>query len=86
MFHGRKKTEKKELTEEQLKDIETKLEKVSKNNQILLQKRRDKEYNLQTLAQTEKFSFLSPDFTTLWNYRREILTFLFDTLISLQYN
>lgn len=28
--------------------------------------------------QTEKFSFLSPDFTTLWNYRREILEFLFD--------
>lgn len=78
MFHGRKKTEKKALTEEQLKEIETKLEKVNKNNQILLQKRRDKEYTLQTLAQTEKFSFLSPDFTTLWNYRREILTFLFE--------
>ena len=32
MFHGRKKTDKKELTEEQLKEIEVKLEKVTKNN------------------------------------------------------
>ena len=31
---------------------------------------------METLTQTEKFSFLSPDFTTLWNYRREILTYL----------
>lgn len=28
------------------------------------------------MEQTEKFSFLSPDFQTLWNYRREILTHL----------
>jgi hypothetical protein len=32
MFHGRKKTEKKALTAEQLQEIETKLEKVNKNN------------------------------------------------------
>jgi len=32
---------------------------------------------LETLAQTEKFSFLSPDYNTLWNYRREILLHLF---------
>jgi geranylgeranyl transferase type-2 subunit alpha len=42
-----------------------------------LDKRLNKEYTWETLTQTEKFSFLSPDFTTLWNYRREILLDLF---------
>ena len=73
MFHGRKKVERKELTEKELEQIEAKLEKIAKTNQTLLLKRANKEYTLETLAQTEKFSFLSPDFTTLWNYRREIL-------------
>lgn len=78
MFHGRKKQEKKELSEEELNEINSKLEKIGKNNKILLTKRQNKEYTLETLSQTEKFSFLSPDFSTLWNYRREILDFLFD--------
>lgn len=78
MFHGRKRTDKKELTPEELAQIEEKLTKISKNNQILLQKRKDKEYTWETLTQTEKFSFLSPDFSTLWNYRREIIVFLFE--------
>ena len=30
-----------------------------------------------SLGQTEKFAKLSPDFTTVWNYRREILEHLF---------
>jgi len=30
------------------------------------------------LEQTEKFSYLSPDFSTLWNYRREILVFILE--------
>ena len=77
MFHGRKKVAKQELTPEQLEDLRKKLDKISKNNQILLQKRANKEYSWETLSQTEKFSFLSPDFTTLWNYRREILDHLF---------
>jgi len=34
---------------------------------------------METLAQTEKFSFLSPDMSTLWNYRREILQHIFAT-------
>ena len=37
---------------------------------------------MDTLRQTEKFSFLSPDFSTLWNYRREILDYLFEGLES----
>ena len=80
MFHGRKRQEKKELTEKERAEVEAKLEKISKNNLILLQKRKDKEYTKETLAQTEKFSFLSPDYSTLWNYRREILSHLFDEL------
>lgn len=42
----------------------------------MLKKRHNKEYDEASLTQTEKFSFLSPDFSTLWNYRREILTHL----------
>jgi geranylgeranyl transferase type-2 subunit alpha len=44
----------------------------------LLTKRANKEYTWETLTQTEKFSFLSPDFSTLWNYRREIISSLFE--------
>ena len=35
-------------------------------------------YDEASLLQTEKFAKLSPDFTTVWNYRREILTHLFE--------
>ena len=79
MFHGRKKVDKTvQISEEELAGIRGKLEKIGRNNQILLQKRKDKEYTKETLMQTEKFSFLSPDFTTLWNYRREIMEHLFE--------
>ena len=77
MLHGRKKQEKQELTPEQKKEIEDKLKKISLINQTLLKKRSNKEYDRASLEQTEKFSFLSPDFSTLWNYRREIITHLF---------
>ena len=50
----------------------------------MLQKRADKDYSAQSLAQTEKFSYLSPDFYTLWNYRREIITHMFESLDSPQ--
>jgi hypothetical protein len=50
----------------------------------MLQKRADKDYSVQSLAQTEKFSYLSPDFYTLWNYRREIITHMFESLDSTQ--
>lgn len=74
MYHGRKKQAKEELTEEQLKEINAKLQKITTINQTLLKKRHNKEFDRASLDQTEKFSFLSPDFQTLWNYRREILT------------
>ena len=47
MFHGRKRTDKKELSEAELKEVEAKLEKISKNNKTLLSKRANKEYDIQ---------------------------------------
>ena len=79
MYHGRKKQEKKELTEEEKKALEEKLNKIITINKTLLRKRADKEYDQASLEQTEKFSFLSPDFQTLWNYRREIIEHIFET-------
>lgn len=78
MLHGRKKQEKVALSEEEKKQIEDKLTKISTINKTLLKKRANKEYDRASLDQTEKFSFLSPDFSTLWNYRREILAFIMD--------
>lgn len=43
----------------------------------MLKQRNDKVYDEASLAQTEKFARISPDFTTVWNYRREILEHLF---------
>jgi hypothetical protein len=50
MFHGRKRVEKKELSEAELSEINAKLEKIGKNNQILLTKRKNKEYSWETLS------------------------------------
>jgi geranylgeranyl transferase type-2 subunit alpha len=44
----------------------------------LLKKRSAKQYDRASLEQTEKFSSLSPDFSTLWNYRREIMAHLME--------
>ena len=44
----------------------------------MLKQRKDKVYDVACLAQTEKFAKLSPDFTTVWNYRREIMEHLFE--------
>jgi geranylgeranyl transferase type-2 subunit alpha len=66
------------LTTEEKKAIEDKLVKITTINQTLLKKRAQHEYDRSSLEQTEKLSFLSPDFTTLWNYRREILSHIFE--------
>jgi len=78
MFHGRKKQEYKPLSEEERKTINAKLVKIDTINKTMLAKRANKEYDEASLLQTEKFSYLSPDFATLWNYRREILQHLFE--------
>lgn len=62
MLHGRKKQAKQELTAEQKKDIEDKLKKITTINKTLLKKRANKDYDRASLEQTEKFSYLSPDF------------------------
>ena len=77
MFHGRKKEPQKEISEEEKAAAEAKLAKIMAVNKQMLLKRANKEYDQASLVQTEKFSFLSPDFSTLWNYRREILLHLF---------
>lgn len=78
MFHGRKKEPEKKLSEEEQAAAEAKLAKIMAVNKQMLLKRANKEYDQASLVQTEKFSFLSPDFSTLWNYRREILLHLFE--------
>lgn len=44
----------------------------------MLAKRAIKEYTEENFAQTEQFAKLSPDFITLWNFRREILLDLWE--------
>ena len=39
--------------------------------------RAEKKYDEAQLEKNQKFAKLSPDFTTVWNYRREILAHLF---------
>ena len=43
----------------------------------MLKMRKDKVYDEASLSQTEKFAKLSSDFSTIWNYRREIIEHLF---------
>lgn len=77
MFHGRKKQKARTLTEEELKQRDEKLRKIKLVNAKMLKQRSDKVYDEASLGQTEKFAKLSPDFTTVWNYRREILEHFF---------
>ena len=80
MFHGRKKQAVKVLSDEEKIANAQKLEKIIIINQQMLIKREQKDYSAQALQLTEKFSQLSPDFTTLWNYRREIIKSQFDAI------
>ena len=73
MFHGRKKQAAKAPTEDEIKANAAKLDKIIIINQQMLKKRNAHDYSKEALSQTEKFSYLSPDFYTLWNYRREII-------------
>jgi len=79
MYHGRKRSQRRELTPEELAKANAKLEKIIKINKAFLEKRVQKEYSEKTLEITQKIALLSPDFDTVWNYRREIITFLNET-------
>ena len=75
MFHGRKKQAGGPIvvSAEEQKQNDAKLAMILQINKAILAKRAKHEYDDASLAQTEKFSQLSPDFITLWNYRKEIL-------------
>ena len=77
-MHGRKKIQKAELTEEQKQEKRNKLDKIKQLNTKLIALRLKKDLDLARLDTTEKAALLSPDWTTLWNYRREILTHFFE--------
>lgn len=66
------------MTDEEVKQRDEKLAKIRAVNAQMLKKRDEKVYDLASLGQTEKFAKLTPDFTTVWNYRREIMQHLFD--------
>ncbi|CAI2370270.1 unnamed protein product [Moneuplotes crassus] len=76
MIHGRKRSQRREMTQEELDKANAKLKKVEKINKGFLEKRKAKEYTEKTLEMTMKMAALSPDFDTIWNYRREIITHL----------
>ena len=76
MFHGRKRSQRRELTPEELEKATKKLDKIEKINKAFLEKRANKEYTQATLEMTFKIALLSPDFDTVWNYRREIIQHL----------
>lgn len=73
MFHGRKKEAQTPMTEEEQKQNEAKLTMILQINKAILAKKAKQEYDAASLAQTEKFAMIAPDFLTLWNYRRDIL-------------
>lgn len=73
MYHGRKRSQRRELTADEIEKANTKLQKIEKINKAFLEKRANKEYSEATLEMTQKIALLSPDFDTVWNYRREII-------------
>lgn len=73
MFHGRKKQASTPLTPEEEKQTDAKLAMIVQIKNAILTKKQKCEYDMASLAQTEKFAMIAPDFMTLWNYRRDML-------------
>jgi hypothetical protein len=76
MFHGNKKKEKKQLTEEELKKIDEKIEKIKMIQSGLLEKRQARDYKEENLGFLLKAAVLLTDFSTIWTYRKEIILHL----------
>jgi len=74
MFHGNKKKEKKPMTEEESKNLEDKLLKIKTITEGILKKKEEKDYSEKQLDNLLKSSVLMPDFYTLWNYRKDIIS------------
>jgi len=76
MFHGNKKKEKKTLTDEELAKVELNLSKLKEIQKSILEMRNNPndatplDKKLDTLL---KASMLMPDFSTIWNYRKELI-------------
>jgi geranylgeranyl transferase type-2 subunit alpha len=73
MLHGNKKKEKKELTEEETKKLDAKIQQIKELQTILLDKRHNKEMKEENLILLTQAAHVLPDFSTLWAYRKEIL-------------
>ena len=73
MFHSNKKKEKKEISEEEQKKIEEKLEKIKAIQNRILKMRKDKETDITNLDFILKAGILMPDFSTMWSYRKDLI-------------
>jgi geranylgeranyl transferase type-2 subunit alpha len=77
MFHGNKKKadhEKRPLTEEELKKTEIQLHKIKTIQKDILDSKNAKKYDEEKLDYILKVATLMPDFYTLWNYRKDIIS------------
>lgn len=76
--HGKQKSEKRELTKEEQEKIDISLKKIKDINADILKKRRNpnlqERYNRKNLEYLLKASVMMTDSTTIWNYRKEIIT------------
>jgi hypothetical protein len=75
MFHSNKKKEKQILTDEEQKKIEEKLEKIKAIQNRILKMKFDKETDIKNLDILLKAGILMPDFSTMWSYRKELISF-----------
>jgi hypothetical protein len=76
MFHGIKKKEKKELTEDEIKALDEKIAKIKHIQNDLLERRTKREYFEENLINLLKAAALMPDFSTIWAYRKETILHL----------
>jgi hypothetical protein len=73
MFHGNKKKDKKPLTDEEIKKIEEKLEKIKAIQNKLLEMKSQKLIDEKYLDFLLKAATLMSDSSTIWNYRKQII-------------